>query len=446
MKHVTRNIENQLLQLLTRPASDVGVILVEGSRQVGKTTLVEKVLESVDLPVFHFNLELDALLGFKIDSCLEFVEFQSLMEVEYQFDINKECVLFIDEAQESSQLGKFVRFMKENWDGPRVILTGSSLTRLFRNTTRYPVGRTYPLYVRPFTFAEYLSAINKAPYQNLISNRDNIHEIQHNSLLEYLNQYLVVGGMPGVISEYLKGEDLNYLHSLVLATYRQDFIRLFGEKYTNIVEMCLKSVSNFVGSPHKLTTALPKNHSLKEREFASEVFRRLQDWHIVLNSSQKGQSPERSHHLYPKKYLFDTGLLRHIRESSVPSISLIDQVDADQRRPLGGIIENQVAITLNHKFLTLDGWKKSSTGTEVDFIVKYNNCVTPIECKAALTIKNVHLRGIKNYMVNYKAKLAVVVSLAPFEIINVKDVGTVINLPLYLIDSIAEVIKEYSEN
>ena len=64
-------------------------------------------------------------------------------------------------AQESRMLGSFVRFMKEAWAHATVILSGSTLRRLFRAHTRYPVGRVRHLVLGPFSFSEFLRALDK---------------------------------------------------------------------------------------------------------------------------------------------------------------------------------------------------------------------------------------------------------------------------------------------
>ena len=129
------------------------VLLVEGARQVGKTRLVEQAMEKSDGPKIFLNLEQDAFLRSQIDSCVDFKEFQELLEDRLGFSKDVRSILCIDEAQESLTLGRHVRFMKEQWPRTTTILTGSSMTRLFRKGTRYPVGRVRRLVLRPFSFS-----------------------------------------------------------------------------------------------------------------------------------------------------------------------------------------------------------------------------------------------------------------------------------------------------
>ena len=81
---------------------------------------------------------------------------------------------------------------------------------------------------------------------------------------------------------------------------------------------------------------------------------------LILRSDQRGPSPQASHGYLPERYLFDTGVLR---ESAVPG---------HQRgeHPSAAVIENQTAIELARSGAELSGWKKGSSGTVMEFIVK----------------------------------------------------------------------------
>ena len=83
---------------------------------------------------------------------------------------------------------------------------------------------------------------------------------------------------------------------------------------------CLRSVANFVGGVSKNTSVVPAPGSRVNARI-NEVFARLESWHLILRSDQKGSSTHASRAYLPKRYLFDTGVLRELRESAVPAIS-----------------------------------------------------------------------------------------------------------------------------
>ncbi len=440
MSFVERTLAKKLNLLLDRPVADSGTILVEGARQVGKTTLVEQVLTKQNARVLSFNLEEDPLIRLQIDECSNFQDFEDYLVNKYRFDADSNNILFIDEAQESSRLGGFVRFFKERWSGPRVLLTGSTLSRLFRGDTRYPVGRVVVLHLNPFSFREYLEAVKATVARDALDGDwSGISVGRHKILLEHLDKFLITGGLPEIVIKNFHGEDIHELHETILAGYIQDFYRLFTESSADLAIKCLKSIASFVGSPSKLSTVIGTNPSRNSRSEVASVFRRLEEWNLVLNSEQFGPGPEASFGYHPKKYLFDTGLLRFLRETAVPSIQLSETLDSQQRRPLGGIIENQVAITIKQNTSNLSGWKQSSSGQEIDFVIKYKGQTIPIECKAALAIKTQHTKGLRSYLGKQGGTTGVIISLAPFEILSFERNITIINIPLYLVDRLLEI-------
>jgi hypothetical protein len=60
--------------------------------------------------------------------------------------------------------------------------------------------------------------------------------------------------------------------------------------------------------------------------------------------------------------------------------------------------------------------------------------VVPIECKSALTVKNSHLGGVRDFMDRHRAPIAIVAALAPLERRTLSRNRTVLILPLYLIE------------
>ena len=174
---------------------------------------------------------------------------------------------------------------------------------------------------------------------------------RHQHLLDLYDQFLETGGLPEVVCARFRDEDYEKVLAQIIADYEADFLRLFGEEAIHIVNACFRSVSNFVGSVSKNTSVIPNPGSHVNAKI-NEVFARLESWHLVLRSDQRGPSPEGGHQYLPKRYLFDTGVLRHLRESAVPPIGVAMSGPVAIRTILGGVIENQTAIELAKAFPT----------------------------------------------------------------------------------------------
>jgi predicted AAA+ superfamily ATPase len=380
------------MHLLQEDVPHRDVILIEGARQVGKTTLAEHVLHKSGLSVVSLNLEKHTLLRSRIDETHEFSEFEELLRDE-------------------------------------------------RKDIRYPVGRVKRLVLRPFSFTEFLVAIGmERMAREIREDPQSISAGRHKRLLELLDDYLAVGGLPNVVLAYASHEDFEHRRREIIADYEQDFLRLFGEETIAIVKGCLRSVANFVGAPSKNSSVIPSPTSRINDEIR-RVFSRLEDWRLLLHSQQRGPSPEASHRYLPKRYLFDTGVLRSLREGALPSMRLLTTLDPAERRVLGGIVENQLAIELMDQTGELAGWKRTPSGLEIDFVAKSGTLSYPIECKAALHIKRTHLRGLFGYLKRYRQEVGLVVSFAPYQIIPGPEGTRIANVPLYLAEFIQDMLR-----
>ena len=441
MRYVTRTKDEEIRAFIEDPRPHKPVLLVEGARQVGKTCLVMHALAQIKRRSLCLNLERDTLFRAEVDACSEFREFEGLLGDRYGFDAGSDTILFFDEAQESKRLGGFVRFMKEDWERATVILSGSTLRRLFRSDTRYPVGRVQRLMVTPFSFTEFLSAAGKRQMLEAVRARpEDISLNRHQRLLELYDRFLETGGLPEVVMAGLRDEDHEKVRAQIIADYQADFIRLFGEEAIHIVDACFRSVANFVGNVSKNTSVIP-NPGTHVNAKINEVFSRLESWHLILRSDQRGPSPEGGHKYLPKRYLFDTGILRHVRESAVPAISVLTSAHAAVRTILGGVIENQTAIDLARHCDELTGWKKAPSGGEIDFILRLSEgSAVPVECKASLTVNRRHMRGVLDYLRLLSLRTGVVVSLAPHAVTPFEDGRRIINIPAYLVERLPDLV------
>ena len=107
-----REIESKLQSMLANDAGN-NVIIVEGARQVGKSFMVNHVLDSNPTPFLSFDLEKNKKLRRQIDETEDLTDFQALMMDQY--NLKKGSILFLDEAQESKRLADLMLLFKDFW-------------------------------------------------------------------------------------------------------------------------------------------------------------------------------------------------------------------------------------------------------------------------------------------------------------------------------------------
>lgn len=434
MSNINRLQESIFTNYLSKDQSR-DVILVQGARQVGKTTLLETVLKNYP-KVFSFNLERDTDFLRELDRTQSFDEFNRLMisiNRTREFD-SPNTILFIDEAQESEKLGSYVRFMKEDWQHVRVILTGSSMSRIFRNTQRIPVGRYRPWLMTPLVFEEYLFATQEKFLQNeyrRITNDFTLYDKLdggiHNQFLTQLDHYLNVGGLPAVTTAFLNNENWLERRRFILNAQEDDFVRKSTLSDRILFSRGLKGVANYIGMPAKYS------HISDSKSLAEKILSELSSWHLVVEVEQKRQSSTSS--LLPKRYIYDIGMAQDLREMPFPKLSIVSTSQPSLRTQLGGLFENTLLIQLIHDHTYwggISGWKSGGTdSSEVDFVLRTESATIPIECKASLKLSRKSWGSVKKYLEITNQKIGFVVSAAPFEVIK-SGPYILINVPLYL--------------
>ncbi len=377
-----RQISSKIDTFLKRKQPHTNVLIVQGARQVGKTYLVEDTL-SQQSHVIAMNLEKEPALNLEIEQSKNFSDFTKLLEVRKGFKSNSHQTVFIDEAQENSRLGAYVRDMKETWSFTKTILTGSSMNRLFREDQRVPVGRMDFLTVHPFSFREFLrSGEREHLLEAALDAPLKIHPTLHQELLRSYDSFLRIGGLPEAVLAFQNPErDFRSVIAHLVASQREDFLRKEKAKPHLFIE-ALRGVANHVGSTAKFTHISDNKHD------ATKIMTHLVDWFIVHEVEVLGtQATQRTS---TKRYLYDTGVLRFVRNAPVPELSVLGTLNEALRVPLGGIAENAVLLAIlakeNH-VLPVSTWRKSAKEPlEVDFVVQEQSMYVPIEVKASLKI------------------------------------------------------------
>jgi predicted AAA+ superfamily ATPase len=137
--------------------------------------------------------------------------------------------------------------------------------------------------------------------------------------------------------------------------------------------------------------------------------------------------------------LFDVGLARSEREVAIPTIDVLNTIQAQAREPLGGLAEQLLCCELIHHYPQLSGYKENTY--EIDFILKWKNTTIPIECKASLKPNQNQYRSLDLYQRRFGSPIGIVVSLAPYSVVE-RDNYKLIHLPVYAIGCLEEILKE----
>ena len=181
-------------------------LLIRGARQVGKTYAVTALGERRFADVASINLEREP----RYRRCFDTLEPREILD---QIGVLRgkpiepgRTLLFIDEIQECPAAVMALRYFYEHMPELHVIGAGSLLEfALEAERMHMPVGRIQPLFMHPMSFSEFLSAIGEEPaLQASRTLAAGAGTAVHEHLIALLRTYLLLGGMPAVVAEYLE--------------------------------------------------------------------------------------------------------------------------------------------------------------------------------------------------------------------------------------------------
>ena len=204
--------------------------MLRGARQTGKTYIINE----------FGNQEFRNLIYLNFERNPEYMDiFQSKIPVEIVEKITLytakkiepgKTLLFIDEIQECPGAIVSLRYFFEEMQGLHVIAAGSLLEFAIKSEDfRMPVGRIQYLFLYPLSFGEFLDALDESELRDYTLEASNLAKLPlslHDKLNDLVRKYLVVGGMPAVLKEYITTRNINNIQRIqrsIIDTYIDDF-------------------------------------------------------------------------------------------------------------------------------------------------------------------------------------------------------------------------------
>ena len=224
-RKITRYLEQHLFSASNK------ILLVEGARQVGKSYVIREVGQRLFANYVELNFVTDnegVQLFKNVHTVDEFYLRLSSVAGDRLGNYN-DTLIFLDEIQCYPQYLTLLKFLREE-QKYRFIASGSALGMALRHTTSIPVGSVIIKKMYPLDFEEFLWANNYG--ENAISdlynhflNQQSLSEEQHEQLIELFRRYLLVGGLPDVVNEYLATHNIlnvRNLQNAIAAMYEAD--------------------------------------------------------------------------------------------------------------------------------------------------------------------------------------------------------------------------------
>ena len=407
-------------------------------RQVGKSTAVRNLSKQFDYFIeINFDEQPEYLNLFANTSDINDLIEQLAIITQTEI-IEGRTLVFLDEIQASLPAISKLRYFYEKKPNLHVIAAGSLLEFALSELPSFGVGRVRSLFMYPFSFIEFLGALNEKPLASMIqqSNSESpIHTIFHEKLKIYFKKFLIIGGMPQAVQTYVANGDLlevqRILDDLIIAI-QADFVKYKRQIPPTNIKSVFESIVKQVGTKFKYSNDLTSltNPMIKQvidlLEMAGLVY---QVTHSSSNGIPLGAEAN------PKKIkllIFDTGIYQRILGLDVASLLLKDDIEVINK---GNIAELFVGLELlksndAYEKTALYYWHREAKNSqaEVDYVIQNQDFILPVEVKAGTkgAMQSMHL-----FMDEKKSRYGLRLSLENFT-----EYEKVKVLPLYAVSNI----------
>jgi len=437
-----RNLERKLNSWLE--SSRRKPLILRGARQVGKSTLVRNFCKNNRLDLIEINFEKTIIDEINKEKNYSITKILRDIESITEKRITKNSLLFFDEIQESPLAIAKLRYFYEDKPEIPIIAAGSLLEfTLKSHNFSMPVGRIQYLYLGPMTFFEYLEAIGKV---NLLENIKNSFpnyptKTQHELLVDFLKEYLYIGGMPEAVKVFKETDsflEVKEVHKEIITTYQDDFPKYNKSKTLDFLNATFKHVATSLGKTIKHSDIA----TAKSREINKSI-ELLSNAKIISNIKYTNSSGLPLSIGEKKKkdklYFLDVGLANHFQGLTWTDIN---SIDSDKNLSKGHLAEQFVA---QHLLYRKDGseipelhyWFRDAknSSAEIDFIIKQQSMIIPVEVKAG---KTGSIKSLLIFTNEKKSEYAIRLDLKYREsnIEKLKSDTTLLNLPLYYVELI----------
>lgn len=366
-------------------------LIVKGARQVGKTASIRYFGEKYYSNIVEINFALQPKYkqifadGYEVDNIIKNI---TLLNPTLVF-VPHETLLFFDELQEYPDCATSLKSFKQ--DGRYdVICSGSLMGLYYQQIESNSVGYKTDYEMYSLDFEEFLWAkgydehfINDL-YQHMVELKP-LSNMQMDVLGGLFSDYMILGGMPEVVSRYIESGQFSGLLQLqrqLLQDYEEDITKYASGFDKAKVLAVYRHITTFLAAENKRFQVTKIARGARNREYIGAV-----EWLAnagIINICYCLQTPS-----LPLKGNYDAKLYKvYYRDTGLLIASLDEEAQEDLRANRnfgtykGAIFENIVADMLAKQGYDLYYYRSESPSMEMDFFVRDAQSLIPVEVKA----------------------------------------------------------------
>ena len=413
------------------------VLIVDGARQIGKSYIIRHEGRAAFANFVEINM-IDDRDGARVFADVRGVEDFYVRLSSFagrRLGTKENTLVFIDEIQAYPEMLTLLKFLCD--DGRfNYVASGSLLGVTLHKTLSVPGGRIEVQHMYPLDFEEFLWANGVgddvvAHMREQFERREGLSDGLHRRIMELFKTYLLVGGLPQAVNEYMAKQNIyrvRKVHEEIYNLYKED-----ASQYSMAEKLKIRRVYDLI--PSNMENRKKRLHFNDIEDKRGRAARDYEDEIEYLVSA--GVALEVRAIVNPvfpliasarknllKLYMNDVGLLSHILFHTNVTAVKDDQLSVN----LGSVYETVVATELQahgHPLFYYDNKQKG----EVDFMIDdYGTLsILPLEVKSGKDY-SIH-RALDRFVSNadYKVRSAIVLSNEASVVLQ----GNVMHMPVY---------------
>ena len=391
--YLRRNVDSDLLRW--KNSDRRKPLLLRGARQVGKSSTVRELSKQFD-SFLEVNFEKDDLkyhVKAVFERDLDPKRICDELSLIYGIPIEAgRTLLFLDEIQTCIPAISSLRYFYEDYPELHIVAAGSLLEFALQEIPSFGVGRIHSLFLYPFSFDEYLRATGYKMLADALQNASPENPFSlpiHQTCLNHLIRFILIGGMPEVVSTYAQGGSLlecqQVLDDLMLSLY-DDFSKYRERVPSSRLREIFSSVIHQVGGKFTYSHASPKANRLQIKE-SVELLELAGLIYPVTHTSANGLPLAAEMNAKYRKYLpLDTGIYQRFLRLDLGRLLTAGNLEQVNK---GALAELFVGLELiksapSANPVQLYYWQREKAGSsaEVDYVVQCDTDIVPVEVKS----------------------------------------------------------------
>jgi len=392
-KYIKRNS----FRLLVKDLYHKEIAVIVGSRQVGKTFLMKKLIEKMlseknidPRQIFYFNFDAFNMIDL-IRNDRDFIDF-----LKYYGLNGKKNFVFFDEAQRIPEVGLLIKQYYDLGLNLKLIISSSSTLQIKDQVKETLTGREHLFELFPITFEEFLR------FKGFEATGDitKIMKFESGQYQRLMEEFVLFGGYPGVVKVEKAEEKIRLLKEIYQSYVQKDISDLLKIEdiagFNRLVQFMAAQTSGLCK-----INEVAKNVRIS-RHFVEKYLLALQDTYVLAFLAPYFVNLGKAIIKTPKLYFYDTGIRN----------AVFGQFDSlDKRMDSGKMLENFIFTELIKTFDKDRLWfYRTTSGSEIDFLFIKGDQTIPIEVKYGISRQKVVPKTFNTLVKHTALKKAVVVT------------------------------------